>query len=105
MCFAGHEILMEVENNISLIVGNPQGILDQQPSLQPINILNIITIVIMGKIQYVVVPNVAHRPRNILNPDGLSLPLKYLLAIKTNPSILILAYPKIFCSSNGRFYN
>jgi hypothetical protein len=105
MCFAGHEILMDVVNNISLIVGNPQGILDQQPSLQPINTLNIITTVIMGKIQYVVVPNVAMRPRNISNPDGLSLPLKYLLAIKTNLSIVILAYPKMVCSSNGHFYN
>ncbi len=105
MCFAGHEILMDVDNNILLIVGNPQGIWDQQPSLQPINILNIITIVIMGKIQYVIVPNVAKRPRNISNPDGLSLPLKYLLAIKTNLSILILAYPKMVCSSNGHFYN
>jgi hypothetical protein len=33
-------------------------------------------------------------PRIFSNPDELSLPLKYLLAIKTNPSILILAYPK-----------
>jgi len=30
-----------------------------------------------------------------------SLPLKYLLAIKVNPSKLILAYPKMVCSSNG----
>jgi hypothetical protein len=33
-------------------------------------------------------------PENISNPDGLSLSLKYLLAIKTNPSILILYYPE-----------
>jgi hypothetical protein len=33
-------------------------------------------------------------PENISNPDVLCLSLKYLLAIKTNPSILILAYPK-----------
>jgi hypothetical protein len=33
-------------------------------------------------------------PENISNPDGLSLSLKYLLAIKINPSILILAYPE-----------
>jgi hypothetical protein len=49
---------------------------------------------IVGKIRYVVVPNVAKHPRNFSNPDGLSLSLKYLLAIKTNPSILILAYPE-----------
>jgi hypothetical protein len=48
----------------------------------------------VGKIQYVVLPNVTKRSRNISNPDGLSLSLKYLLAIKTNPPILILAYPK-----------
>jgi len=59
----------------------------------------------MGKIWYVVVPNVAKRPRNISNPDGLSSPLKYLLAIKTNPSSLILAYPKMVRSSNCHFYN
>ncbi len=33
-------------------------------------------------------------PENISNPDGLSLLLKYVPAIKANPSILILAYPK-----------
>jgi hypothetical protein len=32
--------------------------------------------------------------KNISNPDAISLSLKYLLAIKTNPSSLILAYPK-----------
>jgi hypothetical protein len=30
----------------------------------------------------------------ISDPDGLTLTLKYLPAIKTNPSILILAYPE-----------
>jgi len=47
-----------------------------------------------GKDRYVEVPNVTKRPRKISNPDGLSLSLKYLLAIKMNLSILILAYPK-----------
>jgi hypothetical protein len=42
----------------------------------------------------VAVPNVAKRPRIFFNPDKLSLLLKYLLAIKTNLSILSLAYPE-----------
>jgi hypothetical protein len=39
---AGHKVLMEVDNNISQIVGNRQEILDQQLSPQPIGLLNII---------------------------------------------------------------
>jgi hypothetical protein len=39
---ASHEVLMEVDDNMSLIVGDPQGILDQQ--LRPIPLLNIIII-------------------------------------------------------------
>jgi len=50
--------------------------------------------VVMGKMRYIVVPNVPKHPRNISNPDVLPSPLKYLLAIKTNLSISILAYPK-----------
>jgi hypothetical protein len=48
----------------------------------------------VGKINillYEISPSVSEY---IANPDGLSLILKYLPAIKTNPSILILAYPK-----------
>ncbi len=44
-------------------------------------------------------------PKYSYNPDELSLPLKYLLANKVNPSKLILACPKMVPSSNGRFYN
>jgi hypothetical protein len=40
---AGHKVLMEVSNNIML---DSQGILDQQPWPDPINILNIIIILI-----------------------------------------------------------
>jgi hypothetical protein len=32
----GHKVLMEVDDNISLIVGNLQGILDQQLKPRPI---------------------------------------------------------------------
>jgi hypothetical protein len=32
---AGHKVLMEVDDNISLIVGNPQGISDQQLRPRP----------------------------------------------------------------------
>jgi hypothetical protein len=38
---AGHEVLVEVDDNISMTVGNPQGILDEQFRPQPINSLNI----------------------------------------------------------------
>jgi hypothetical protein len=33
---------MDVDNNNMLIVGNPEGILDQKLSLHPIHLLNII---------------------------------------------------------------
>jgi hypothetical protein len=39
---AGHYVLMEVDDNSMLIVGKPQGILDQQLRLRPILTLNII---------------------------------------------------------------
>jgi hypothetical protein len=44
---AGHEVSMDVGDNISLIVGDPQGILDQQFRPHPIDLLNIIIIVIV----------------------------------------------------------
>jgi hypothetical protein len=42
----GHKVLMEVDDSISLIFGNPQGILNQQLRPCPIHILNIFTILI-----------------------------------------------------------
>jgi hypothetical protein len=36
---AGHEVLMEVDGNITMTVGNPQGILDEQLRPQPIHLL------------------------------------------------------------------
>jgi hypothetical protein len=39
---AGHNVLIEVNNNILLIVGDLQGILEQQLRPRPIHILNII---------------------------------------------------------------
>jgi hypothetical protein len=38
---SGHEVLMEVDNNILIPVGDLQGILDEQLRPQPINSLNI----------------------------------------------------------------
>jgi hypothetical protein len=38
--FAGHKVLMEVDDIISLIVGNPRVILDQQHRPSPIHLLN-----------------------------------------------------------------
>jgi hypothetical protein len=35
---AGHKVLMKVEDNILLIVGDPQGILDKQLRFWPINL-------------------------------------------------------------------
>ncbi len=45
---AGHEVL----TNISQIVSDPQGILDQQPRPRPIQLLNIIIILISYNIIY-----------------------------------------------------
>jgi hypothetical protein len=36
---AGHEVLMEVDNNMLLIVGDPQGILEKHLKPHPINLL------------------------------------------------------------------
>jgi hypothetical protein len=41
-CARGHKVLMEVQDNILLIVGFPQGILLQQLGHHPIRLLNII---------------------------------------------------------------
>jgi hypothetical protein len=41
---AGHKVLIEVEDNISLIAGDPQGFLNQQPRPRPIHLLNITSI-------------------------------------------------------------
>jgi hypothetical protein len=41
---AGHEVLMEIDNSILLIVGDAQGILDQQLRPHPIYSLNIVII-------------------------------------------------------------
>jgi hypothetical protein len=38
---AGHKVLMEADDNISMIVGGPQGILDEQFRPRIIHLLNI----------------------------------------------------------------
>jgi hypothetical protein len=43
---AGHNVQMEVDDNISPIVVNPHGIFDQQLRSRPIHFLNIIIILI-----------------------------------------------------------
>jgi hypothetical protein len=43
---AGHKVMMEVDDNILPIVGNPQGIFDQLLRPQPICLLNINVILI-----------------------------------------------------------
>jgi hypothetical protein len=40
--YAGHKVLMKVDDNILLIVCSPCGILDQQLRLHPILLINII---------------------------------------------------------------
>jgi hypothetical protein len=45
---AGHKVLL-FDDNIFLIVGDPQGLLDQQLSPHPIHLLNII----IGLISYI----------------------------------------------------
>jgi hypothetical protein len=44
--YAGHEVLMEVDDNISLSVVNPKGILDQQLRPHSIHSLNSIGIIL-----------------------------------------------------------
>jgi hypothetical protein len=49
---AGHEVLMEVDDNILRIVSNPQRILVQQLRPHAINLLNIIIILHTYSIKY-----------------------------------------------------
>ncbi len=46
VCVCWQQCLKEADNNISLIVGNPQGILEQLLRPRPIQLLNIIVILI-----------------------------------------------------------
>ncbi len=41
---AGHKVLMGVDDMISLIVGDPQGILDEQPRPHPIYLIDIVVL-------------------------------------------------------------
>ncbi len=43
---ADHEVLMEIENNSVMIVGDPQGILGMQLRPYPIHISNVIVIIL-----------------------------------------------------------
>jgi hypothetical protein len=45
---ASHKVLMELDNNISLIVGYPQGVLGQQLRPHPIHLLNITIIILIN---------------------------------------------------------
>ncbi len=47
---AGHEVLMEVDNNMLLIVGNLQGILEKHLRPHPISLLNIIYYLLYKKL-------------------------------------------------------
>ncbi len=49
---ADYKVLMEVDDNILLIVGNPQGILGQQVRPYPIHLLNDIIIIIIITVFY-----------------------------------------------------
>jgi len=44
---AGHSVLAETDDNLALIVGNPQGILGQQLRPRPIHLSNIIVIILI----------------------------------------------------------
>jgi hypothetical protein len=59
----------------------------------------------MGKIDMLLYQMSPSIPENISNPNGLSLSLKCLPTIKTNLSILILAYPEWFVLPTAIFYN
>jgi hypothetical protein len=45
---ASHEVMMEVDDNILLIVGDPHGILDQHIRLHPIFLLKVNIIVLIA---------------------------------------------------------
>jgi hypothetical protein len=47
---ASHKVLMEVDDNISLIVGDQQGIFDQHLRPRPMHFLNILNILILYQI-------------------------------------------------------
>ncbi len=44
----GYKVLMEVDNNILLIIGDPLGILVQEHRPQPVHILNIIITILIN---------------------------------------------------------
>jgi hypothetical protein len=46
--YSGHEVLMEVDDNILLLVSDPRGILDQQLRPRSIQLLNITVIIIIN---------------------------------------------------------
>ncbi len=55
---AAHEVWMDVDNNISLILDDPRGILDEQLLHHPIHLLNIIIIRLINKIiNYLIIFN------------------------------------------------
>jgi hypothetical protein len=51
---AGHNVLMEVDNKISLIIGDPRGIIDQQVRPHAIHLLNIIITLMNCFILYII---------------------------------------------------
>jgi len=46
-----HDVLIEVDDNLLLIVGNPQGILGKQLKPHPIHLLNIVILLIPSYIK------------------------------------------------------
>ncbi len=66
---------------------------------------SVINSTIMGKINMLSYQMRSSALKYSYNPDKQSLPLKYFLAIKVNPSKLSLASPKLVRSSNSHFYD
>ncbi len=84
---AGHKALVEVDDNILLIVDDPQGILDQKLRPRPINLLNIVIILFSYFKLYII---------KTLNYSSLSIcPWKKLVCMLDTKSWWKLA--TIFC--------
>jgi hypothetical protein len=58
---AGHEVLMEADDTILLIFGDPQGILNQQLRPCLIRLINIIIILIKDVILYIIYYSIGNK--------------------------------------------
>ncbi len=106
---AGHKVLVDVDGNILLIVGDLEGILDQQPRPHPIHLLNIIICVLINHFKLYIIKLFINTPRSKLSegenrhgqPDQetkakiVSVPLMGVFNKKATPNC---SFCKLACS-------